>query len=165
MYVSNDGLLSIDVEELNITTGDEVTWKHGYQDEDVVKVQFGIENRVEQYTLERSFQQLQDEIEDKTDYSLTGVEYDIDEHSGNLVFSSIRNIEPNTQIGETLSQNPDSITVPRTLAYENKVACTGAFIAFFDWGYRTKQIKLDQENGMYITALPSDKQIPTEPEI
>lgn len=165
MYVSNDDLLSIDMDELNITTGDEVTWRHGYQDEDVVKVKFEIEDRVEQHTLERSFQQLQNEIEDKTDYSLTGVEYNIKENSGELVFSSIRNIEPNTRIGEMLSQNPDSITVPRTLAYENKVACTGAFIAFFDWGYRAKQIKLEQGDGMYITALPSDKQIQNQPKI
>jgi hypothetical protein len=165
MYISNDGILSINIDELNVTTNDDITWNRGYQDEDVLKIQFDIKNRLENYTLDRTFQQLQNEIEDKTEFSLTGVEYNIEKHSGELVFSSVRNIETNTNVGELLSQNPDSLTVPKTLAYENTVTCTGAFVAFFDWGYRAKQIKLDQEDGMYITALPSDKQIPSEPEI
>lgn len=157
MYVSTDGPLSIEIDELNITTGDQITWRHGYQDEDVVKVKFNIENRQEEYTLDNSLQQLQNEIEDKTKFCLTGIEYNIEEHKGELIFSSIRNIEPNTNVGELLSQNPDSVTVPKTLAYENKVSCTGAFIAFFDWGYRAKQITLNKEDGMYITALPIEQ--------
>lgn len=156
MYISEDEPISVDINELNARTPDEINWSRGYQDENVLKIEFTLHNDIDQFEIHSSLQQLHSEIENKTEFTLTGVEYNISEHTGTFVFSMLGNIEPDKRVGELLSDSPSSIQVPKTVAMNNVVVCTGAFISFFDWGYSVDSISFVRNDGMYIKAIPDE---------
>lgn len=156
MYISNDGTTNLNIDELNATTPDEIRWSRGFQNEDVLKVKFDLHSKIDSFEIQSSIKKLKSEIEQKTKFTLTGIKYNIKENSGEFVFSQLGNIEPDKKIGKLLSNNPDSIKIPKTIAVDDTVVCTGSFITFFDWGYTVDSILFVKEDGMYIKAIKED---------
>lgn len=152
MYISDNEPISIDIERLSSTTNDDISWGYGYQDENVLKIKFEIDPKIETFILKDPLQQLCSDIKEHTEFLLTGIKYNISENTGEFIFSTLSDIDTAAGVSKQLSRNPSSITVPRTVAYNNIVTCTGAFVAFFDWDYNIEQVKFDLHNGVFLTA-------------
>lgn len=154
MYISQDEHNSVNIDALNAKSPDYVTWHRGYQNEEVIEIGFDLDDNLEEVVITDILQELMEDMEDKVDFMLTGVEYDIWEHAGLLVFSDISKVETNVPVGVLLENLPDSIMVPKTLAIDGITTCTGVFAAFYDWGYEPVQIRFVQDEGLFLTGVP-----------
>lgn len=151
MYISDPNELSVNFDELN-RNGNGITWSRGPINEDAIHINFEIEGDIV-HRFDSQLKQLEDEIKDASGYLLTGMKYDIRQNSGLFVFSDISFLDADKAVSRDLKGQDQVMTIPRVIAQEETVYCSGVFASIYDWDYDVNQITVVPDEGVYIEAV------------
>lgn len=150
MYISGNGTNILNIADLNHKSPN-CTWEKEIQTEEAIKLNCSPKN--DNFTIGSKLHELSEVIKSQFGFSLTGIKYNIEEHTIQFVFSDWTHITENETISEELSnQERNGIVIPRTVSQNNVVTITGGLRSLKEWGFKLSSISVVKNDGLQLEA-------------